>query len=529
MTHLLMLLFSASVVAATPHWPRTSAEESGYRATMRHADVVAFADRLADLSPLVTRTSMGRSFEGRDLPLLIVADPPVSTPEQATASGKLVIYLQGNIHAGEVCGKEALLMFARDLASAPDAPENRRLLERAIFLIAPIYNADGNERVSADNRPGQVGPELGMGQRPNAQGLDLNRDHVKLESPEARALVRLLTAWNPHLTIDTHTTNGSHHRYTLTYEAPLNPSGHAGPIGFARDSMLPEVSRRLEARTGYRTFFYGNFDRAHSAWYTYSADPRFGTPYRGLRNRLSILSEAYAYAPYQDRVLCTLEFVRECTAFVCERADEVKRLLDEAEQDTVRAGQAIDPEDQVGIRFEFAAFDEPVDVLGYEMEFVDGRRPTPTDVLKTWRVPHYGRFAPTRSVVRPLGYIVPSELTEVARNLHDHGILIHRLDHDAAFEGEAASIDSIERAERTFQGHRLVSVETTSRAGRMEAGEGDLFVPTAQPLGNLVVLLLEPESQDGLTTWGFVDGWLEEGAEHPVVRVMSPLREPEEE
>ena len=136
-----------------------------------------------------------------------------------------------------------------------------------------------------------------MGQRPNGQGLDLNRDHVKLESPEARGQVKFLNEWDPHVVIDTHTTNGSRHRYTLTYAAPLNPSGDEAPIAFIRDELLPAVSASLEQRTGYATFFYGNFDREMTRWQTYSPMPRFGGPYRGLRGTMSILSEAYAYAP----------------------------------------------------------------------------------------------------------------------------------------------------------------------------------------------------------------------------------------
>src|SRR5208282_119367 len=130
----------------------------------------------------------GRSAEGRSIPLLIVADPPVKTAAQAARSGKLVCLVIGNIHAGEVCGKEALPMLLRDTFAGPHPP----LLKDLILAIAPIYNADGNERVSKTNRRGQVGPEEGMGQRTNARGLDLNRDFVKLEAPETRALVRFM-------------------------------------------------------------------------------------------------------------------------------------------------------------------------------------------------------------------------------------------------------------------------------------------------------------------------------------------------
>ncbi len=305
MQEAILLPLLALAAVADPPPPEagleTVAEASGYEATATHAEVVGLLERIAARSPVLHVVEMGRSVLDRTIPLAVIADPPLATAAEARAAGKAIVLAFGNIHAGEVCGKEALLMLARELALEPDHP----LLENLVVLLVPIYNADGNEDMSPDHRPGQVGPSAGMGLRPNAQGLDLNRDWVKLESPEARAMVRLLTEWDPDLTIDTHTTNGSHHRYTLTYAPPLNPSGHAPSIALVRDEILPAVTSRLRDRTGYDTFFYGNFDRDRATWRTYSADPRFGGPYRGLRGQMSILSEAYAYASYRDRVLVT--------------------------------------------------------------------------------------------------------------------------------------------------------------------------------------------------------------------------------
>ena len=147
----------------------------------------------------------------------------------------------GNIHAGEVCGKEALPMLAREILETPHHP----LLKNLIIALAPIYNADGNERVSKQNRPGQNGPEEGMGQRANARGLDLNRDFIKLEAPETRALVRFFNTWKPHLFIDTHTTNGSHHRYTITYEGPKNPGGRPAHHRLRPDRVLSRGHARV--------------------------------------------------------------------------------------------------------------------------------------------------------------------------------------------------------------------------------------------------------------------------------------------
>src|SRR5262249_8576926 len=111
-----LLAIGAFVAQAAPPAPLlTPAEASDYRATSGYAQVMAFCRELAKRAPLVRLAELGRSAEGRPLPLLILSDPPVASPEEAARSGKPVLFALGNIHAGEVDGKEALLMLAREL------------------------------------------------------------------------------------------------------------------------------------------------------------------------------------------------------------------------------------------------------------------------------------------------------------------------------------------------------------------------------------------------------------------------------
>ncbi len=483
---------------------KTVAERSGWQATATYAEVVGLLERLDRRSRIMHVGSMGETSEGKPIPLAVFADPPVKTAAEARDSGKVVVFAFGNIHAGEVCGKEALLMLARQLAMNPD----NTLLNDIVVVLAPIYNADGNDRMSPDNRPDQNGPRQGMGERPNTQGLDLNRDYVKLESPEAVAMVRVLTEWNPHLTIDTHTTNGSRHRYALTYAAPLNPSGHPAPIEFVRDVMLPEVTRSLHGRTGYDTFFYGNFDDDLTEWRTYSPLPRFGGPYRGLRGQMSVLSEAYAYASYHDRVHVTLEFVREILRFAAANPRRVIEVAERARRETIEAGRNPQPDDTVGIRHSAAAFTEPAIVKGY--------RTDAPEVPRDHRVLHIGRFEPTRSVRRPWAYIVDGRRTRIVAKLREHGIEVTPFEGDATVE--VYTISEIDRAEQPFQGHHLVRIEADA-AAEHRVFENAFLVPSAQPLGTLAIYLLEPEYEDGLAAWGLFDEGLEVDAEFPVYRV----------
>jgi dipeptidyl aminopeptidase/acylaminoacyl peptidase len=496
----------------------TVAEKSNYQATSRYAEVLDFCQRLAKESPVVRLGELGTTVEGRKLPLLILADPPVATPEEAARSNKLVVYFQGNIHAGEVDGKEGLMMLARDLALAKDRP----LLKDLVIVIAPIFNADGNEKMSKTNRPGQVGPVEGMGVRTNAEGLDLNRDFVKLESPEVRALVHFLNKWDPAIVVDTHTTNGSHHRYTITYEGPRNLAGDAKLVAMVRDSLLPDVGRRLEQRAGYKSFFYGNFSRDRTRWETVPATPRYGIHYVGLRNRIAILSESYSYAPYRDRVLASRDFVWSILDYAAANKDAIRALLSEARDATVKAGRAPKADDRVALQHKAAPLPRRFDLLGFVEEEKNGRR-VATDQPKEYPVEYLGGAEATLSVQRSYAYLFPASLGRVIETLQRHGIEVEELREDIELDVEAYRLDKITRTRTGFQKHALVAVEATARKESRRVQAGTILVRTGQPLGSLALYLLEPQSEDGLCTWNFFDDFLTEGHDYPILRLPAKV------
>ncbi len=502
---LILLMVAGFIRSDTPETslPRTVAEKSDYQATSRHAEVVDFCERLKKLSPLVRLGELGKSGEGRTLPLLILADPPVSTPEEAAKSGKLVVLVMANIHAGEVDGKEAVLMLARDLATAKEKP----LLKDLVLVFAPIFNADGNEKIAKEHRRSQNGPAEGVGIRENAAGLDLNRDYIKLDSPEVRALVRFFNKWDPAIFIDCHTTNGSHHRFTITYEGPVCPAGDDRLIALVRDEMLPDVSRRLEKRSGYHSFFYGNFSRDHSRWETVPAIPRFGTHYFGLRNRIGILSESYSYAPFRDRVLGTRDFVRSIFEYAAENKEKISTLLRDARKH----------KDEIALRSRMKPLPRRATVLGFEEERKDGRT-VATKTPKDYTVEYLGVAEPTLSVRRPYAYLLPSWCTEVVGNLQRHGIAVEELREDIELDVEIYKIDKVNKR-AIYQKRQLIDVDASPRKEAQRIAAGTLVVKTHQPLGTLAAYLLEPQAEDGLCTWSFFENGIREGADYPVLRL----------
>ena len=345
----LLRLLTAALLAAVPAGcapgdreagalPPTRAERTGYEQTTGYGEVVQFVTLAADRSERIHSTTFGSTVEGRPLALAVVGDVADARPASVVGAGRLRVWLQGAIHGGEVAGKEALLMLLRNLAAGGHAEWSSSMT----LLVAPVYNADGHERMGPDTRPYQLGPFAGQGERANAQGLDLNRDHMKLESPEARALARAYEAWDPHVVIDLHTTNGTEHAYHLTYSPPLHPNTHPAIDALLRDEWLPAITRAVEQSDGWRFYYYGNLPFAAGAepsWRTFDHRPRFNNNYVGLRNRVALLAEAYAYAPFDERIRASLRFVEEALAFAHDRAGAIAALVETADAEPVAAAR----------------------------------------------------------------------------------------------------------------------------------------------------------------------------------------------
>ena len=509
-----------------PEPPRTVPEQSGYTRTSTHAEVLAFLDALeARDNPRLQRATLGTTGEGREMPLLIYSDPPVRSPAEARALGLPVVLVMANIHAGDVEGKEACLQLLRELAwEEPPYPAGRLVL-----LVVPIYNADGNEVFGPKNRPLQQGPSL-VGQRPNAQGLDLNRDYMKAEAPETQALLKLMRNWDPVLTVDLHTTDGSAHGYVLTYAPPLTPSMDARLAHALEQEWLPELRGRMRAQHGFETFDYGNFLSDGAGWYqdqpdlvrgwqTFDHRTRFGTNYVGLRNRAAILSEAYSYADFETRIAATYAFVVEILRLSAERGSRLAELCARIDQETAGAARAGVLEQHVAVEridrgraeeVRIGAFEERVDPQSGELQRVA------TGLAAVVEVPAFVKFRASEVRVAPTTWLLPPEAQDIAALLTRHGVVVQRL--DRPFEGQLTTWTLLESetAEAEFQGHHERSARWETATARRQVPAGGWLVPGAQPLARLAFQLLSPEADDGCLTWNLYDPWLEPGQELPV-------------
>jgi hypothetical protein len=562
---------SAATAPVTPAFAQqTRAERSKYQETSTYSDVIAFIDALQARGAKIRVGSIGKSPSGRDIPYIIASRPLVTTPLEAKRLGRPIVYIQGNIHAGEVEGKEALQAVLRDLLF----DKKKNALDSIVLVAVPIYNTDGNEafKPQAQNRGSQNGPEM-VGQRPNGMQLDLNRDYVKAEAPETRGSLAMFNAWDPDLFVDLHTTDGSFHGYALTYSPSLHPA--AGIIGgtfggaFVRDSMLPVLRTRMRTRHKFEVFDYGNFtgDEGPAAageaksWSTYEHKPRYGTNYYGLRGRLSILSEAYSHDPFERRVKSTDAFIREILSLTSERAKAVLALTRASDAALsagtvtsvpIRAVMTKTPSMQIVI-------EEPLEQIAAAKGMEPGARGRGAGpgLACQWpltepgvrcgmkrsgkmiatKMPVKDRFDATLSVKLPVAYLIPKNASSdsVIGRLRSHGVVVEQLTGRLDANGLIFAIDSLVRSGRPFQGHSEVRLEGRWYPNdHVTAEPGAYLVRTSQPLGVLAAMLLEPQSDDGLVTWNFLDVVLDpmmkqldpDGHNYPILRITQSITAP---
>jgi hypothetical protein len=523
-----LLLAAAPVSRATEPRVRippdhyTRAELDGFRSISTYDEVVAFCRRLEKTSPFLTLAFFGTSGEGRKMPVVLASREKEFDPAARWKSRKPWVLLLGSIHGGEVDGTEAILELLRDVALT-NRPE---ILDAVNVLAVPVYNVDGYARVGRWNRPNQNGPAAGMGFRSNARGYDLNRDFLKADAPETRALLALAQRWNPDLFVDNHVTDGADFQPTLTVAFGHEPVT-AAPLRAWLDLVVPKALREVEA-WGFLTSPYVEFADRENPLSGIAAGPfgpRYSTGYFGLRNVPSILVETHAIKPFERRVKANLLFL---AALLEATGRSGKALL--AAREAARAGaRGAAVGSPVVVE---AALDreraEPVDLPTFvwkeELSPVTGKPVVRYDEEQktTIRIPLYRHAKPVATVPRPAAYLIPAGWPNLEERLKAHGIRYVVLPAATTLSVGVTRAKNPKYASRPFQGRTRVRAEVERRTETREIPAGSLYVPLDTELAPLVVTLLEPEGDDSLFSWGEMTTALEQ-KEYIDLRVLDPL------
>lgn len=461
-----------------------------------YADTRAWFDRLDASSDLIRIEQFGVSPEGRPIYAVIASnDGPTFDP------AKPVLLVQAGIHPGEIDGKDAGMMLLRDIAHYGRSD----LLDRVNLILVPILSVDGHERASAYSRPNQRGPRV-QGWRNTATNQNLNRDYMKLDQAEMQAMRGLILKYRPDLYVDVHVTDGMDYQYDVTY-------GYNGENGVW--SRSPDTARWLDER------FKPDMNAALEAqghipgelvFGVDDSNPRAGLSDGGLGERFSngwgsaahvptILIENHSLKPFEQRVLGTYVFVETAMRLLAERGGELRRAIeaDMALRPTeIPANFAPDPEPAYQRAFRGIRYETYVSPASGREEIRWLGEPDP----ETWSLPFYGS-RPTLTLARPEAYWVPAHRADIIERLRLHGVEMEALAEPRTVEVEMLRLVDPQLSPRTNEGHVPVTVRTVEPERRdWTFPAGSVRVPTDQPLGDVVVLLLEPQSSESFFAWG---------------------------
>lgn len=463
-----------------------------------YVDTRAWFDKLDKASKLVRVEDFGVSPEGRAIYAVIA-----SKDGEALDPKKPLLLVQAGIHPGEIDGKDAGMMLLRDMAfNGKDS-----LLDEVNLVLIPILSVDGHERAGRYSRPNQRGPRI-QGWRNTAANQNLNRDFMKLDQPEMQALKRLQAKYRADLYVDVHVTDGMDYQYDVTY-------GYNGEDGVWSRSpatakwldaaFKPAMNESLEAQGHIPGELVFGLDER---------DPRKGLSDGGLGERYSngwgsvahvptILIENHSLKPHAQRVLGTYVFIETALKLLAEKGETLRAAI--------AADSALRP---ATIPANFASDDTPTTTRafkGIRYETYDSLASGAKEVRwlgqadpELWRLPFYGSH-PTLQLARPKAYWVPSYRADLIERLKLHGVAVETLDAPRTVPVEMLRLVEPKVAPRANEGHVQISVEqVTTQARDWTFPKGSVRVSTDQPLGDLVVLLLEPQSNESFFAWGMV-------------------------
>jgi hypothetical protein len=502
---------AASLAASTKDSPEnllTTGEKTSWNETAPYAEAVEISRRLERASRFVKVLDIGTTPEGRTMIALVVSKDRAFTPEEAAKTNKAVIMIQSGIHAGEIEGKDTVLMLIRDMTVSK---KFAGWLDHAIFVVIPVFNVDGHEYFSAYHRPSQNGP-ASTGLRATAQRLNLNRDYMKADTPEMRAWLRVFNSWMPDFLIDNHVTDGSDMQYDVTWDMARNQD-IAEPAGaWVREKYVPELDKRMAA-DGHLVAPYGALRTVDGKreFFMEVFSPRYSHLYSAVQNRPSLLVETHSLKTAKTRAWANYDIMRHTFDIITADPEALRRAVREADRQTMGpsaepvylAGKVSDKSHPIVYHaLKNAPFKS--EVTGAQVTHYTGE----VDDIQT--VIH-DQIETTLAAKMPLGYLIPAAFSQVAEILKLHGVEMSRTEKPLDQVFETYRFNSTRFAAGASEGHVMLTVEPRVVKEKIFIPAGSYWVPMKQRRARLILSLLEPNAPDSIAAWGLMDSVFEGG------------------
>ncbi len=503
-----------SLTASTKESPPallTTGEKSGWNETAPYAEAVEIAHRLEKSSRSVKVVDFGITPEGRTMIAIVVSKDRAFTPEAAAKTNKTVIMIQSGIHAGEIEGKDTVLMLVRDMAVTKRFAS---WLDQTIFVIIPVFNVDGHEDRSPYHRPSQNGPNS-TGLRATAQRVNLNRDYIKADTPEMRAWLRLFNTWMPDFLIDNHVTDGSDMQYDVTWDMARNQDLAEPARSWVREHFVPELDRRMAA-DGHLVAPYGALRRMPDGkreFFMEVFSPRYSHLYSAVQNRPALLVETHSLKTARTRAWANYDIMRHSIETILLDPQALRQAVRQADRDLEsragdRSAAAVYLSGKVSDKSRPLVY-HALKTAPYNSEITGAmvtRYLAEPDDLDT-RI--HDEIDTTTEAQMPLGYLIPVAWKVFGDELALHGVEMERTTKAISQEFETYRFSGIKYAATSFEGRVMLDFTARLVREKVDMPAGSYWVSMKQRRARLILAMLEPQAPDSLARWGFCDAVFE--------------------
>jgi murein tripeptide amidase MpaA len=488
----------------------TTGEKTDWNQTGPYSEAVDIAHKLERASRFVKVTEIGTTPQGRPLIAMIVSKDRAFTPEAAARTGKVIVMIQSGIHAGEIEGKDTVLMLIRDMTVSK---RYAAWLDHIIFVVIPVFNVDGHEDVSPYHRPSQNGPQI-TGQRNTAQRVNLNRDYIKGDTPEMRAWLRVYNAWMPDFHIDNHVTDGADFQYDVTWDMARNQDIAEASRSWVNDELVPELNKRMEA-DGHMVAPYGALRNVNGRreFFMEVFSPRYSHLYTAVQNRPCLLVESHSLKAAKTRAWAHYDIMKHAIETILLDPEALRRAVRESDREMMaRAGDR----NAAPVYLAGKVSDKSRPLVYHSLKNGPFKSEVTGAMVNHYLPEHddidtviHDQIDTTSEAKMPLGYLIPAEWKIVADELALHGVDIERTTRalDQAFETYRFS--NTKFATSSNEGHVMLNFDTRMVTEKIAIPAGSFWVPMKQRRARLILSMLEPDAPDSLAKWGFLNAAFE--------------------
>ncbi|MGA0116060.1 MAG: M14 family metallopeptidase [Burkholderiales bacterium] len=479
-----------------------------------HAEMMAFVEGLRRRSGAVQVRMIGASQEGRAIPAMVLSGSGETDAAELRRLGRPVVMMAGLQHGNEPAGGEAMLVLAQELATGSLRP----LLDKLTVVIVPHSNPDGAHYF----------------RRSPYSTIDINRDHVKMDLPETRALHRMVNEFAPHLFIDAHEFSvanrwiqkfGTIQSYDLLVQYATNPNVHPTLTTLADGKFLAALRGDVE-RAGHTHFWYytTSYNLKNLRVSMGGTTPDIGRNFAGLQNAVSFLVESRGVGigreGFARRVQTHVVAIGSLLNTAAANARELIDTVESARADIVRRGRDPQPGDMVAVTVK-------TPVVRQKLMMLDPQ----SGVLKEIEVDWSDSLKATAGIARarPWAYVMPPVFHQVAERLRLSGVEVRRLGEPVQLEVESYTVTDRKPSATYVEGRITSRVATEVAAKKVWFPAGSYVYLMAQPNANVITVALEPESPSSFVSFGLIPvdrkGSPPTGAassEVPVYRVLRP-------